>query len=258
MRTLKNRTDLQYFRQANQLAATLCEALLEKASPGMTTMDLEAMAVTLLAQGRSTAPFRDFDGFGYATCISLNAEIVNGPPGRIRTLQEGDLISLALGTEIRGLFGKAARTHYLGAPETVPEDVSRLLKGTSAVFERAVALSKTPGTTLRSIVELIPLCAQEYGLQVIEETGGASIGKKLHEAPMIPNTPEKLEEDTPLIPGFAFTMMPMMTLGESSRWVLHEDGWTYVTEDGALSAHWAETLLMGETGLEIVTRPALF
>ena len=103
--------------------------------------------------------------------------------------------------------------------------------------------------TLNELLKIIPRVAQQYDLAVLENLGGAAIGKKLHEAPAIPNMPELLEEVICLKPGFAFVLMPMFSLGKTTDVVTHEDGWTYLTQDEALSAHFADTLLMTEQGL---------
>lgn len=251
MGILKSRTDIQYFREANRIASEICETLIRECVSGVSTVDLERRAVDLLALNRATAPFRNFDGFGHATCISINEEVVNGPPSRLRVLKDGDVVSVALGVEFRGLHGKVARTTYVGV--TPSADIQRLLSGTRAVFEQAVAVSRQ-AKALREILQVVPEVAGQHQLVVVKDTGGSGIGKRLHDAPATPNDPEALDEEIPLVPGLAFTLMPMLTLGETEEWELHEDGWTYVTKDGAVSAHIAETLMMTENGLEVMTR----
>ena len=250
MSLLKSRTDLRSLEEAGRIAAEVLDALLDAARPGVSTLGLETMANRELARHRSSAPFKQFDGFNQAICVSLNDEIVNGPPNRERILKENDLVSIAIGTESRGIHGKAARTKYLGHP--VPEDIQRLLTGTEAVFARAIEASKT-ASTLNEVLAVVPATAEAYGLTLIEKMGGAGIGKKLHQAPIVPNNPSEFTDPIPLQVGMAFTMMPMMSLGQDPTYRTHEDKWTLITSDGALSAHFAETLLMTENGLVITT-----
>lgn len=251
MGVFKNRTDLQSLREAARIAGAVCDALIEAAQPGVSSLELEALANRLLQQNRSTAPFKQFDGFGHAICLSLNDEVVNGPPSRERVLKENDLVSIAVGSCYRGLHGKAARTCYLGEPSA---DIQRLVEGTKAVFPAVLEASRTT-TSLRSILERIPAVAEQFGLTLIERNAGAGIGKQLHEFPYVPNHPKDLVEPVTLVPGTALTFMPMLSLGASGQWVTHEDGWTQVTQDGALSAHFAETCLMTDGGFEILSRP---
>lgn len=250
MGILKSNSDIRYLTEAARLAGTLCDALMDMAVPGTDTLALEAEAGRLLAKHRSSAPFKQFEGFGHAICVSLNDEVVNGPPSRVRTLQAGDVVSIALGTELRGLHGKVARTRVLG--EGSP-DTRRLLEGTAACFERAVQRAQSV-ETLNELLAVIPETAAEYGLSLVERLGGTGIGRKLHDFPPTPNHPADLEETIPLQPGMAFTLMPMFSLGTPGPYRVHGDGWTYCTHDGSLAAHMAETMLMTEAGLLILSR----
>ncbi len=247
---LKSNSDIRYLKEAARLAGEIGDALLAMAAPGIATPQLEEAANRLLAQNRSSAPFKHFEGFGHAICVSINDEVVNGPPSRVRILREGDVVSIALGTELRGLHGKVARTGVLG--ESTP-DIRRLLEGTAACFERAVAQAET-ARTLNEVLRVIPETAAEYKLSLVECLGGTGIGKKLHDYPPTPNNPDDLAEEIPLEPGMAFTLMPMFSLGTPGPYRVHEDGWTYCTHDGAQAAHMAETMLMTDAGLLILSR----
>lgn len=252
MGILKNRTELKALQDAGRITGHVLNELFLACQPGISTMELEILANRLLAQNRSTAPFKNFDGFGHATCISINDEIVNGPPSKDRILKPGDLISIATAAEQRGIHAKAARTFYLGE-EDIPGDIQRLLTGTKESVSRVIELSRQE-STLNAVLAGVSDTAQKYTLTILKGLGGASIGKRLHEEPFIPNEPDLLEKTIPLQPGFAFVLMPMFSLGKENEIIQQEDGWTYQTRDGALSAHFADTLLMTESGLNNLTQ----
>lgn len=250
MGVFKNRTDLQTLQTAGRIAGEVCDALIEAAQPGVSTVELETLANRLLAQRRSSAPFKPFYNFNHAICVSINAEIVNGPPSRERVLTEGDLVKIAIGSCYKGLHGKAARTTYCGEPSP---DIERLISGTGQAIFAAVEASRTT-TSLKAMLKAIAQTAQQYRLTLIDESGGCGIGRQLHEPPLTPNDPDRLEADVDVVPGMAFTLMPMMTLSPHGGWTLHEDGWTQVTHDGDLAAHVADTCLMTDAGLVLLTR----
>ncbi|MBX2859986.1 MAG: M24 family metallopeptidase [Vampirovibrio sp.] len=250
MGLLKSNTDLRHLKLAAKLAGEICEELLQACEPGMATAALAEKAELLLRQNRSSAPFKHFDGFGHPMCVSVNEEIVNGPPKSDKLINSGDVVSVAIGTEIRGIHGKAARSRYLGTP--IPPEVAKLLDGTSAVF-KTIAANPTQWKTLNDLLQEIPNAAANADLTVIHGTGGNGIGKRMHEDLPTPNDPSILSETIPLTPGLAFTLMPMLSLGENPETVLANDGWTWVTQDNSLSAHIAETVLMTENGLEILS-----
>jgi methionyl aminopeptidase len=258
MSILKSNSDIRALKEAGRITQEVLQTLREKAQPGIGTVELEALAVKVLAKNRSSAPFRTFNGFNHATCISLNEEIVNGPPSRERLLQPGDIVSIATAAEHRGIHAKAAITFSIGNP--VSDEIDRLLRGTALAIQNAVAQSQSV-STLNALLAVVPQTATQHGLSVIRDLGGAGIGKKLHEAPPVPNHPEALTETIPLQTGLCFTLMPMFCLGTSSDFmgsdfIMHEDGWTFVTRDKTPSAHFADTLLMTDEGLLSITRMA--
>lgn len=254
MGILKSHSDLRALKEAGRITRDVLEALREHCQPGVPLMELERLANRLLAENRSTAPFKGFEGFNHAICVSINEEIVNGLPSGERLIQAGDLVSIATAAEYRNIHAKAARSFLVGGQHN--PQAERLISGTEAVIQQAVAQSRSaqvrPVQNLRDLLAVIPDTARQYELTVIEGLGGSGIGKRLHDAPAVPNNPADLEEDVPLTPGLCFTLMPMLTLGSPAMRVA-EDGWTYVTADGALSAHFADTLLMTEEGLENMT-----
>lgn len=249
MGILKSPTDLRSLKQAGQITSRVLNALQGACLPGTPFIELEKLACQLLSQHRSTAPFKSFEGFNHAICVSVNEEIVNGLPSRERLIQAGDLVSIATAAEHRNVYAKAARSFWVGGEP--PESAQRLLTGTAAVIENAINKSGTV-KTLNELLSVVSETAQNYDLRVIAGLGGSGIGKHLHDAPHVPNDPADLEEVVPLVPGLCFTLMPMFALGGATM-KLAGDGWTYVTEDGSLSAHFADTLLMTENGLENIT-----
>ncbi len=249
MGLLKNQSDLRALRQAGKITHTVLAALQAHAQPGTPLAKLERLANQLLAQHRSTAPFKSFNGFNHAICVSINDEIVNGPPSRQRELQPGDLVSIATAAEHRNIHAKAARSFWVGPPPQ--PDVPDLVGGATAVIQRVMAAGPSL-KTLNELLAIIPQTAQDYGLSVIAGLGGSGIGKQLHQAPEVPNDPADLETVIPLSPGLCFTLMPMVSLG-STRFKVADDGWTFLTEDGSLAAHVADTLLVTEHGLDNIT-----
>ncbi len=249
MTLIKNNTDLKSLRQAGQIAGWVCDEVLKFAEPGFSTLDLDSRANQLLGEKRSSAPFKSFDGFGHSICVSLNDETVNGPPSQERILKAGDLVSIAIGTEYRGMHGKAARTCYLG--ESPPEATQRLMAGTEKALEQLAGRSIE---TLNDVAYLMADVANSYQLTLVKDSFGTGIGKKLHDAPVVVNNPDELTHPIPVEPGVAFVVMSMMTLSESGEWIELADGWTQVIKDGSLSAHVADAFLVTENGLEILTR----
>lgn len=249
MGILKSQTDIRSLKQAGQITRTVLNALCEACQPGVSLSELEALANRLLAENRSSAPFKTFNGFNHAICVSVNDEIVNGLPSRDIRLQPGDLVSIATAAEHRHIYAKAARTVFVGI--NPPTDASRLMSGTAAAIETVVAGS-SGFSKLSELLAIVPETAAQYQLTVIEGLGGAGIGKRLHDAPAIPNRPQDLEADLPLTPGLCFTLMPMFSLG-SEQSIPDEDGWVYRTADGSLAAHFADTLLVTETGILRIT-----
>lgn len=249
MGLLKNQSDLRALKQAGKITQTVLAALQEACQPGLQISALEQLANQRLAQHRSTAPFKSFNGFNHAICVSINDEIVNGPPSRHRELQAGDLVSIATAAEHRNIHAKAARSFWVGSP--AQPDFPDLIAGTNAVIQRVVADGPSL-KTLNELLAIIPQTAQDYGLSVIAGLGGSGIGKQLHQAPDVPNDPADLQTVVPLIPGLCFTLMPMFWMG-GTQFKVAEDGWTFLTEDGSLAAHVADTLLVTEHGLENIT-----
>ncbi len=249
MGLVKNQSDLRALRQAGKITQTVLATLQASCQPGIQISALEQLANQLLAQHRSTAPFKSFNGFNHAICVSVNDEIVNGPPSRHRELQPGDLVSIATAAEHRNIHAKAARSFWIGEPPQ-PE-CHNLVNGTAAVIQRVVEAGPSL-KTLNELLALIPQTAQEFGLSVIAGLGGSGIGKQLHEAPDVPNDPADLDTVVPLTPGLCFTLMPMFSVG-SKQFKVADDGWTFLTEDGSLAAHVADTLLVTEHGLVNIT-----
>lgn len=256
MGIIKSHSDRKSLQEAGKITEQVLHELGEMLAPDVSTLALETKANQMLSQARSTAPFKTYHGFNQAICVSINEEIVNGPPSRGRLIRAGDVVSIATAAEHRGIHAKAARTFYVGknpAEPPTPEPLERLLKGTEAVL-LATPRQAEQAQTLNDLLTVVPNTAKTYGLTVIQNLGGAGIGKKLHDAPATPNTPEDLQAVVPLEIGLCFTIMPMFSIGPDPTYQDHADGWTLVTGDGSCSAHFADTFLVTEQGLVNITR----
>lgn len=252
MGIIKSHSDRKALQQAGQITQLVLNTLGDMLAPGVSTLALETEANRILSQNRCGAPFKGYQGFNQAICVSINDEIVNGPPSRERFIQSGDVVSIATAAEHRGIHAKAARTFYVqnGPPSA---EIKRLLEGTAAVI--TAAQERAPQVqTFNQLLAVVPETAAAHGLTLIVGLGGSGIGKKLHDSPAVPNTPEDLKETVPMQPGLCFCLMPMFSLGPNTDYKEHEDRWTLLTTDGSLAAHFADTLLFTDDGLINITR----
>ncbi len=264
MGIIKSHSDKQSLQKAGALTQAVLETLMAQAQePGATTAVLEATAIQMLAAQRASAPFRAFNGFNHAICVSINDEIVNGPPSRVRTFQPGDLVSIATASELRGMNAKAAVSFLIGDAKTLAtfkpaeespslSDRYRLLEATAQIVPAFIERA-SKSATLNEALLAIPETAAAFDVRVIPGLGGSGIGKRMHEPPTVPNQPEFMEETIPLTPGFCITLMPMMTLGTATDAVTQEDKWTFSTADQAFAAHFADTLFLTEDGFQPIT-----
>jgi methionyl aminopeptidase len=250
---LKSAEELDKMRRAGRIVAGTIDRVVDAVAPGVTTAELDRVAETFIADGGATPSFKGYRGasktpFPATICASLNDEIVHGIPSPDRRLEEGDLLSLDFGAIWDGFHADAAVTVFVGMAPSV--EAERLVKTTEAALDAAIA-EVVPGGKLSDIGHAIETVATREGLGVVREYGGHGIGRSLHEDPFIQNW-GKPDRGPELRPGLVVAVEPMLNLGEDGTAIM-PDGWTVVTADGSLSAHFEHTVAVTRDGHEILT-----
>jgi methionyl aminopeptidase len=245
---LKNDKEIGLMREANRLVSVILDMLGETIKPGISTMDLENVAVKACEDFGVQPGFKGYQGFPFALCCSVNEEIVHGFPSEKRILNEGDIVSIDMGVVYKGFNGDSARTYPVGkvAPETQQLlDVTRdsLMKGIEQV---------KAGNNLYDVSKAIQDYAESFGFGIVRRYVGHGIGRNLHEKPEIPNfVPAGLPGVT-LRTGMALAIEPMVTQGSYEVEVL-PDNWTAVTKDRKLAAHFEHTVAVTSDGADILS-----
>ena len=248
MITLKSPEEIAKMRRAGRVVAEMLEACEKAARPGITTNDLDKVAREVLAKRNARSNFLGYHGYPAVICTSPNNVIVHGIPGTYR-LEEGDLISIDCGAIIDGWHGDAARTIPIG--EVSPE-AARLIRTTEESLMTAVKQVRA-GNRLFDIGGAVQDVAEAAGFSVVREYVGHGIGQAMHEEPQIPNyRPLDKSKNIKIKVGHVFAVEPMVNAG-SPKTELYDDGWTVVTADGELSAHFEHSIAVTDDGPEVLT-----
>jgi methionyl aminopeptidase len=243
---LKTRQELATMRRAGQVVGGLLRFLVERVAPGVTTKWLDEQALQFIrSQGADTA-FLGYRGFPGTICVSINDEVVHGIPGP-RQVKPGDLVSLDVGAKVEGFYADAAVTVAVGE---VPPRAAELVDVTRRALESGIAKA-TPANRLSDISHAVQTVVEAAGLVVVRDFVGHGIGRALHEDPAIPNYGAP-NQGPRLKPGMVLAIEPMVTIGTWEVDVL-SDGWTAVTKDRSLAAHFEHTVAITEQGPEVLT-----
>ena len=246
--TMKSPADFEKMKIAGAVVAEAHAAVRDAAVPGVTMLELDAIAHEVIRKNDCRPSFLGYHGFPASICASPNQVIVHGIPDRYK-LKEGDILSIDVGAIYDGWHGDAAFTMAIG---DVPEPVAELIKLTEEGLWAGIAAAR-PGNRLGDVGAAISAVAAPHGYGVVREYIGHGIGRQMHEAPDVPNY-GKRGRGLKLKPGMAIAIEPMFNLGTAETEVL-EDGWTVVTADGKLSAHWEHTVLITKEGPVVSTLP---
>lgn len=252
MSKLKTTEEIELLRESGRRLSHVLHEVAKAVRPGVTTRELDAIAERLIREGGDVPPFKDYTPYGArkpypaSLCVSVNDEIVHGIPGD-RVLEEGDIVGIDLGLSHQGLITDMAMTVPVGA-------VSSAAEGLMADTERALMEGINvirPGGRIGDIGAAIERIAHRHHYGIIRELGGHGVGHKVHEEPFVPNYGHK--GTGPILkPGMVLALEPMFTLGrEPIR--LMPDGYTIITEDGSLAAHFEHTIVVTDDGAEILT-----
>jgi methionyl aminopeptidase len=247
---LKNADQIAKMRRAGAIVATILERLREAARPGVTTQDLDRIAAEGIKQAGAKSSFLGYRGYPAVLCVSVNDEIVHGIPSPRRVLKGGDIVGLDFGVIVEGFHADSAITVPVG---TVTEEAERLVRVTRESLEKGIAAAQ-PGNRLADIGGAIQDHAEAAGFSVVRDFVGHGIGQALHEEPQVPNYRIEGAPGRRLTEGLVLAIEPMVNAGGREVRVL-EDGWTAVTKDGSLSAHFEHTLAVTADGPVVLTRP---
>ncbi len=235
-------------RRAGRVVREVLELVRSHVKPGATTLDLEKLAEKRIADLGAKPAFKGYHGFPCVLCTSINSEVVHGIPSKKRVLKEGDIVSVDCGAVIDGYYGDAAITVPVG--EKIAPDTARLLKVTEASLHTAIAAVK-PGATLGDIGAAVQGVVEAEGFSVVRDFVGHGIGSHMHEDPQVPNYGQA-GQGMRLRAGMVIAIEPMVNAGKAGVRVL-KDGWTAVTDDGSMSAHFEHTVAVTDSGAKILT-----
>ena len=253
MITFKSDRDLAKMRRAGLIVADILKLMRDMVKPGIDTLTLDEAAENLVIRSGAKPAFKGYKvpwipvPFPGTICASVNEEVVHGIPSRDRILQEGDIISIDTGASLDGYFGDAACTF---AVEAISESRQRLLDITLASLHSGMAAVK-PGATIGDVGFAVERVVTPAGFGLVRDYAGHGIGRKLHEAPQVPNF-GKPGSGVTLKSRMTFCVEPMVMSGAEDVKSL-SDGWTVVTADGSDAAHFENSLLVTENGVEILT-----
>jgi methionyl aminopeptidase len=245
---LKSPEEIEKMKRAGAVVARVLQEIEELVKPGATTADLDLFAQTRTKELGAKPAFKGYHGFPATLCVSVNEEVVHGIPSKKRVLKEGDIVGIDFGVILDGWFGDSARTFPVGR---VSPEAEKLLEITEKSLHLGIAEARA-GNHLFDIGSAVQNFVESHGYSVVREFVGHGIGKSLHEDPQVPNFGIR-GKGMLLKPGMVLAIEPMINAGKPEVRVL-SDGWTAVTADKALSAHFEHTIAITERGPEILTR----
>lgn len=245
---LKSSKEIEKMRRAGHVVRQVLEQVRAAVKPGVTTADLDKVAEEVLNGFGAKAAFKGYHGYPAVLCASVNSEVVHGIPSSKRVLKEGDIVSLDFGAIVDGYYGDSAITVAVG--EKIDPKTERLLKVTEESLHKAIAVVK-PGATLGDIGAAVQQMVEAEGFSVVRDFVGHGIGTNMHEDPQVPNY-GSAGKGMKLKAGMVFAIEPMVNAGKPEVRVL-KDGWTAVTDDGSMSAHFEHTVAVTDTGATILT-----
>lgn len=244
---IKTEDEIEKMRVAGRVVAETLEAVVASIEPGKTrTIDLDALADKLIIEKGGIPSFKGYRGFPGTICASVNEEVVHGIPGE-RVLESGDIIGIDMGAVVNGYHGDSAVTVPVGE---VTEDVRRLLRIARESLFKGIAKARA-GNRLGDISHAIQQHAEKHGYSIVRDLVGHGIGSKMHEDPQVPNFGISGQGEI-LKPGMTLAIEPMVNAGDYKVKQL-SDGWTFVTRDKKLSAHFEHTVAITDKEPEILT-----
>ncbi len=248
MIVLKSEREIGLMRQAGHILADVMDRLRATVEAGMSTFEVDQDVEAFIVQRGARPAFKGYRGFPATVCISLNEEVVHGIPSIRRRIKDGDIVGLDLGCIVDGYYADCAFTLAVGS---VPQGVQKLLDVTRESLDLAIK-ECWPGRRLSDVSHAVQSHVEAHGLAVVRAFVGHGIGRALHEEPQVPNFGDP-GRGPQLRPGMVLALEPMVTMGSWEVKIL-EDGWTAVTKDGSLAAHFEHTVAVTEGEPEVLTR----
>lgn len=243
---LRDRREIEVIRAAAQLVARTLDMLGREIRPGVTTAALDRLAETFIRDHGGRPAFKGYRGFPATICPSVNEEVVHAIPGP-RRLNDGDMVGVDVGVEMNGYYGDSARSFAVGE---VSAEVRRLMQVTHEALLEGVARARG-GNRVGDISHAIQTHVEHHGFSIVRALVGHGIGREMHEEPQVPNYGPP-DRGPRLMIGQVLAIEPMVNTG-GPEVVTQPDGWTVVTKDGSLSAHFEHTVALGPNGPEILS-----
>ena len=245
--SMKSAREIELMREAGRLLSRVHEQLGEAIRPGMSTLEIDQLGEKLIRDLGCVPNFLHYSGYPASICVSVNDEVVHGIPRKDRILKEGDIVSLDAGLIYKGYHSDAARTHAVGR---ISPEAQQLIEVTRQSFFEGIKMARE-GCHLHDISNAIDAYVSRFGYGIVRDLVGHGIGTSLHEDPQIPNFAQR-RKGVRLQAGMTLAVEPMINAGGWEVDFLN-DGWTVVTRDGSLSAHYENTILVTDGEPEILT-----
>lgn len=250
----KTEEEIGRLRESGKRLASVLGTIIGAVQPGMTTWEIDVLSEKLI---RETGGIPIFKGYGAGSgrpfpatlCVSLNDEVVHGIPSKERVLREGDLLKLDIGMRFEGMVSDMARTVAIGQ---VSAEAEKLLSVTRESLERGIAELR-PGAQISRYAGAVQGFVEANGFSVVRDLVGHGVGHELHEDPQVPNYVARHMDDFVLEKGMTLALEPMINAGGFPVRIA-PDGWTFITADGRLSAHFEDTVVITESGAEVLTQ----
>ena len=246
--SIKSEREIELMREAGRILARVHEELGKMIKPGISTLDIDRAGERMIRGYGCTPSFKNYNGYPASICVSVNDEVVHGIPNRHRILHEGDIVSLDAGVIYNGYHSDAARTHAVGR---IRPEAEKLIQVTKDCFFEGIKYARA-GNHLNDISSAIQAYAEHFGYGVVRDLVGHGVGRALHEDPEVPNFSQK-RKGIRLRPGMTLAIEPMINMGRGDV-VWLDDNWTVATDDGSLSAHYDNTILITGGEPEILSR----
>ncbi len=247
MIVLKTGSELKIMKEACRIAAGALQTAGKAVQPGVTTAEIDKIAEDYIRSQGGEPNFKNYNGFPATACISVNNEVIHGIPTKKRILCEGDIVSIDLGAKFGGYHGDNAATFACGS---ISEKAKRLIDTTKESLYEGISAA-VAGGRIGDISNAVQSYVEARGYSVVRKFVGHGIGTKLHEAPEVPNFGAR-GRGSRLLPGMTLAIEPMINEGSYDVKVL-SDGWTVLTVDGSLSAHFEHTVVITADGPKILT-----